>query len=81
MTFTNHQRWGVIRQSTATDSRSTHPRLFAELYLMRKPFSMIYSWGFLRTFPRADIGIDHDMVMMTFRVRVKGAKQFQLGET
>ena len=28
-----------------------------------------------RTFPGADIGSDHDLVMMTFRVRLKGSKK------
>ena len=43
------------------------------LYHGTKPLQV--SRAKTRTLPGADIGSDHDLVMMTFRVRLKGSKK------
>ena len=42
--------------------------------MIQKRFKSGISAGKTRTFPGADIGSDHDLVMMTFRLRLKKAK-------
>ena len=43
--------------------------------LVKKRFRSVINIHRTRSFPRADIGSDHDLVMMTFRVRLKKARK------
>ena len=42
---------------------------------MKKRFRSGVNIHWTRSFPGADIGSDHDLVMMTFRIRVKKARK------
>ena len=54
---------------------TTIPQHLGDYILVKKRFRSGIKTAKTRTFPGADVGSDHDMVMMTFQIRLKSSRK------
>ena len=65
---------GLVLTNTRHSPDGKHHDQF-DYILLRKRFQSGVNIHRIRSFPEADIGSDHDLVMMAFRVRLKKARK------
>ena len=71
--LTKHQRRTFRRWTWHSPDGKHHNQV--DYILVKKRFRSGVKIHRTRSFPEADIGSDHDLVMMTFRVRLKKARE------